>query len=536
LANPQTTAPEKSERGKKHGTAGSARVSPDGALDLGTSAAVAKGESLGKVLLQLGGFMVVLCIIGAGYYVWAKSAGKIYEVLKETRDIQRQDDYESLKKARAKLDEGLKVREEGRLVSLLAETNVLLWCVHGDESAKDDAIRYTEKAEKDDVVRSERYSAVAYLMTCQGKSDEAERYITRTIQKGAGDSRIWHALGVALMAQGRVAEAKEAFKQAADKGAGNPRFPTALADAELRMGNYFDALQQYARGANSNGSHIRARVGKLLAEGLGGVDPERVVRDLVRAIKGPPPPSPGDRAFGMYALAEILARTGDISEAVQALGNQKDAPAQLLRGKIQLLKGEKDAAIKSFEEAAKKEPMNPGVYLLPATLLVEFGLAEAAMARLQAYQKQKLLENVAFQAVQGEVLENLGKPEDAAKVYAAVLDKDENNVRAILGTGRLLIAKKSWEEAGALLEKVTQIQPDNGDPWHVMAGAYILQKDYGYAAQMADKAAELFRKRNAEPRFLAQALRQAAKAYELDKNKKEAEARNKAAETYEKYR
>lgn len=529
MANPQSSSPLPGAPNRKNGEG-----RPGSTLDQLQQIADAppeRRETFVRAFTQVFLFILVLGAIGGGYAVWAEKAGKVFEVIKKTRDIQRQDSFDKLKEASKELKEGLAVQEEARLVAMMAETSVLLWCIHKDESAKDDALRYTELAESRNIEKAERYSASVYLKICQGQLAEAEQYATRLVQKGAGgDARILHSLGMALLAQGRTLEAQGILKQASEKGAGNPRFPAGYADAELALGNYFEAQQQYSRAVNNNGNHVHARLGKLLAEGLGGFDPQKVIKDMLKVLAGPPEPSPGDKAFAAYAMAEVLVRMGNLTEAAKLVASPKNGAEFILAGKIAALQGNFDAAIKAFDDAAKKEPLNPSMYLGPATLLAELGKGEEALARMQNFQKNKNLETTAFFAVLGDAHEARGNAEEAEKAYKQALDKDDANVRALLGVGRLLIAKKQWEPAGENLEKVTQLMPDNGDPWVIMAGAYIEQKDYEYAAQMADKAADLYRKRHSEPRYVIKALQRAAKAYELAKNKKEAEKRMKDAE------
>jgi tetratricopeptide (TPR) repeat protein len=497
-------------------------------------------DSFGKAFLQLLLFLAILGGIGGGYYVWAKQAGKVFDTLKEVRDIQRQDSLDKLHEARKKLDEAMAVKSEPRLVSLLAETDVMLACMHLEEDAKADAEKYVNQASSDDVIREERYSAEGYWKICQGQAAAAEEYMARILNKGATQPRIYHALGLAYLAQGKLVEAQTVLKQASEKGPGNPRFPVSHGEVELRLGNWWDSQQQFSRAVNSNGSHTFARLGKALAEGMSGIAAEKVLKDINKALEGTP--SQGEKVYGAYAVAEILARGGALKEADTALsGVEKvlgparlDSRHLLLRGKIAWLKGDEKGADKAFDEAAKREPANPQVYFLPAILAIDAGKGEIALTRLQAYQKAKNTETPLFFSLLGDAHQARGKPEDAAKAYQQALEKEEGNVRSIMGTGRLLIEKKKWEEAGQMLEKVTTMMPDNGDPWFYMGGAYIEQKDFAYASQMSDKAVELYKKRNAEPRYLLRALKQAGKAHELNKDKKTSEERLKEAEALEK--
>lgn len=499
-------------------------------------------ETLGRAMVHLVLFIGLLVGVGLAYKDYAERAGKVFNTLREVRDIQRQDSYDKLKESREKLQAMTDETHEGRLVSLLAETDVLLACVHLDQDVMADAVKYTDMAASDDVKRAERYSAEAYLQTCQGKAAEAEAYMVKILNKGAATARVFHALAVAQMAQGKVVEAHESFKAATERGGGSPRFPASLGEAELRLGNYPEAVNQYMRAVNTNGNYLLARMGKALAEGLAGYDPEKVLTDLSKALQqNDPPPSPGEVAFGNYAMAELLTRVGALNEARKALkvaekvvGFKPDARHHLLRGKIALLKGEKKSAAKAFAEAATAEPTNPAVYMSVADLYEDVGMPAEALAVLQASQKAQVPETPAFLALLGDVHQSRGKPEDAAKAYQQTLEKEEGNVRATIGTARLLLIQKKWEEAGGLFEKVTQLDPNLGDPWYYMCGAYIEQKDYNYAAQMCDKSVELYGKRNAEPRAVVKALKLAAKAYELGKDRKAAEDRSKRAHEMEK--
>jgi len=537
LANPQST-PSQGDKNKSNGQA-SSRANLAAELEaLANQEPPRSRDSLGKAFIQLVVFIGVLCAIGGGYYQYAKSAGKIFDVLRETRDLQRQDSYEKLKETHGKLAEAIGIQAEPRLVALMAETAVLLSCEHRDDAFKADADKYVAMAAAEDTQRAERYSAEGFQKLCAGDAVGAEQYLSKIMQKGAMDPRIMHAYGKSLLAQGRTLEARDILKKASDAGPNNPRFPTALGEAEVMLGNYFEAQTQFSRAVNTNGGHTYARLGKLLAEGLGGVAAEKVLKDMDKVLAGPPAPSPGEVAYAAYVRAEVLARAGALNNAEKVLAAVKERSGRvlLLKGRVALLKGEEKSAAKAFDEAAKAEPLNPSVYIVPAALLIEQEKGAEALTRLQAYQKATIPETPEFFALLGDAHALNGKGEDAAKAYQQALEKQEGHVRAVIGTGKLLIEKKKWEEAGALLEKVTQMQPDNGEPWFVMCGAYIEQKDFTYASQMCDKSVELFKKKNAEPRFVVRGLKRAAKAHDLNKNKKEAEARTKEASDLEKLR
>lgn len=223
-------------------------------------------------------------------------------------------------------------------------------------------------------------------------------------------------------------------------------------EANVRVKKYDKALEYYERAV------------KLAPD----ADPVRIRQAVIRI-------SHGDTQHGIRDLAEVLGTQADATKwhevlvltllgrkdvegaakAVDALEKQPAAAANPitanLRGLVMLAKGDKQAAIQSFQDALKRDPAFFPAAKNLAQLDLGAGNAEAAMQR-----------------------------------YMGVLAADASNLKALLAQADLNHRLGKARETQAILEKATKAHPASVEARMRLAGLYLASGDKSKALEAAE--------------------------------------------------
>ncbi|MBB5691187.1 putative PEP-CTERM system TPR-repeat lipoprotein [Roseomonas alkaliterrae] len=220
----------------------------------------------------------------------------------------------------------------------------------------------------------------------------AAEVLNNLVRRGVQDVEAYDLLGRAQIAAGRPREAAEAFARADALAPGDATRLARLAASRLSIGD-FAGMAEAAQGA------LRAN-----------------------------PAVPGARL--MLAMGEIAQ--GNVAAAEAELGRLDDAQrqgeaAQVLRGMIQFIRYEPDAARATFEGVLRANPDS-----VPARL----GLARVATSQ--------------------------GRAEEAERLLGEVLQRDPGNAEALGRLAATALAGGPRAAAGlALLEQAQAANPDN---------------------------------------------------------------------------
>ncbi len=232
-----------------------------------------------------------------------------------------------------------------------------------------------------------------------------------------------------------------------------------LADARLQAGRFDEARAVQLRAQASRPDDARARAALTPAS----VDPGHIDSAAVRWL-----PLPGLDSASLADKLEIstLVTRREFDAALDAIARlQSRLPAQpdtaLLRGRVQLQRGDPTGARKSFESGLQIAPGHLPTLIALAGLDLDGGRTEAARMRLQALLKKEPANATAMVAL-ADVLERSG--ERGAQVLTLLADA----VRLTPGDPRLRIVhanhlarRGDGRAASAALQDAVNAMPGN---------------------------------------------------------------------------
>jgi tetratricopeptide (TPR) repeat protein len=300
-----------------------------------------------------------------------------------------------------------------------------------------------------------------------------------------------YALATDYLSKGLVDRAMAEIRRAMGRGADPVLGDVLLGEAFGRQGAWGDALERFEaarRGAPEHPEALRGETQALLRLGRGS-DAGVPAALLLKAL-------PND-ADALMLVATARFEGGDSEGALEVLDQaRRVAPerAEVLRGigNVTRALGNLDAAIAAYRHALTLDGDFAAVrYDLAQLLLQRGGFAEAekellaaldavptyadatlALAALHRVQKRQpaaltllieFLERDPYSfdglVALGELLVEMGRPDDAAIAFQRVLRFDPAHVGAIFHQGLLLSEQKRYREAMACFRRVAEIEP-----------------------------------------------------------------------------
>ncbi|TFH00866.1 MAG: tetratricopeptide repeat protein, partial [Calditrichales bacterium] len=155
---------------------------------------------------------------------------------------------------------------------------------------------------------------------------------------------------------------------------------------------------------------------------------------------------------------------GDRQSALDLLLKQEAAGDQNTTtlyniGYLYSLKGDYTKALTYFQTVVVKQPSFPYAYLQIARIHISVGNLHAAHENLRKG-LEKDSDNIDLLLEMSGVLHSLGMTDKEAVVYEDILNLDEDNVPAIVGSSRILRNKGETGEARKILENNPTIYPE----------------------------------------------------------------------------
>ncbi len=193
-------------------------------------------------------------------------------------------------------------------------------------------------------------------------------------------------------------------------------------------------------------------------------------------------------------LAELYNRTRRPELAVQEIGsylkaNPDSVDALQLMGKACMLKGDTDAAEKSFRQALRLAPQKAPLILDLADCLLHIGKREEARVLLRELTAREP-DNAAANFLLARVESSFGQREQALRLYRRVSELDPGNSTALYMAGLLLLENGKTDDADALAGQLLEKFP--GQPQGRQLKGYVcyLRGDIEAAVNDLQKVAE----------------------------------------------
>lgn len=199
--------------------------------------------------------------------------------------------------------------------------------------------------------------------------DKAERYLAKVIQSGCRFPDIHNMMGVVYHDQGKLDEARDAFKHALEINASYTEAALNLAvtyndlgEYELAQQVYRGAIQREPGGAQAVDPFAKGKIANLhadVAQAYLEIDlTNEAVQEYRSAIRLCP-----HFADLRVRLAEVYRQKGDIVaaryELEEGLRVRPDyAPARVALGVLMLITGQRQEALRIWEDALRRDPTN----------------------------------------------------------------------------------------------------------------------------------------------------------------------------------
>ncbi|MFW9908815.1 MAG: tetratricopeptide repeat protein [Candidatus Thorarchaeota archaeon] len=220
--------------------------------------------------------------------------------------------------------------------------------------------------------------------------------------------------------------------------------------------------------------------------------PEQTLKEIDAYLKG----NPGDAiAWNSKGVLEAtLQQFGpalrSLDQAIRLDPNMHQAHTN--RGRVLLALGLEKApeALKSFDAALKLKPND-------LDALRDKAIALRALSRIS--EELKCLDMIVKEAPEelrawlriGDIYLEEGKFEHASASFAKVLERDEQNVRALIHQSIALSMLKKWNDAINAAETACKITPDDAEVWRVLGDVNLRAEKNRAAMKALKKASEV---------------------------------------------
>ena len=337
-----------------------------------------------------------------------------------------------------------------------------------------------------DRLRPRQLLARTYLSANQ--PDKVAEALKPVLESKTVDGPTLSLAGQAWLQMGDTKRAETAFQAAAKVAPDDPQVRTTAALAQLARGNGgavadLEKIAAQDSGLNADLALVSARLAqKDLAGALKAIDgierklPGQPVADNLRGrvqlIKG-------DRPAAAKAFEAALAKDANFFPAIAGLAS------------IELAGGKPEAARKRFEDAAQAQPGNYQIFMALAELKVlTGGTSASAVQLLRDAVKAAPGASMPHLALVNQLL-GIGENQQAlaaAQAATAALPADLDIMQAL---GRAQLASGDGVQALATLKKAATLQPAN--PMHqlLLADVHVAAMDLKSAGEALRRALEI---------------------------------------------
>jgi tetratricopeptide (TPR) repeat protein len=415
-------------------------------------------ETPKRVLSHIGIALAVAATAVAGYYWDAQRQYAVKKKLVEAAPLVASGDAESLMQARTVLREALDIRTYAPAVSSMAEVSALLWVVHGSADAKEDALKYTDKAVSKNIQNAERYAADMWVALGEQRFAEAVDVGEKVLKMGVVSEKILLPLGWAQRAQGMWATGLENIRKAHALKPSSPLYALALGDAyntdfdTRNAALFWDAAHKM----QPNNPALAAQA--LLARLRNGEDIRVLSQEMLTLVaqtqKHGVAPDVLQRVRTVQSA--LLERQGLYQQALDVLPATPSSETT----RIRLL-----ARVQKTDEAQKKwaalKNIQPLSYETGEQLLEAWDGVVSAQEAVAVFESalKKQPEDIVLKTLLGRAYLKASQPEAAKAVFEKILAEHKDHPEALLGMAQYSASLKQPENAFKGFEQAVAVKP-----------------------------------------------------------------------------
>ena len=368
------------------------------------------------------------------------------------------------------------------------------------------ALKYAQKVVEVDPQNFPGYEMLFDVYIALKQQKDAEATLQRAAKLQSNDPNFWLnlvELTVQLYAENRstyptqhIAEVVALLKKAAECAGNDGNAYSKIADDYVAIDQVASAIPMYLRALELNKDNAEVRF-KLAQSFLKTGQRDQAIRSLEEIIKTNP------MKFEIYEfLARLYEEAGNKQQALanyeQALLLAPNLPENYLHtAEVQLELKQYDNAISTLEEARRRFPVPQITYSLAIALSTAkrysdaLPVYEAALQEAKADQEELLDGNFYFNY--GATAEQAGLVDKAANLLKRSIELDPSKAaQAYNYLGFMWVDRNmNLDEAGAMIKKALEIEPENGAYIDSLGWFYFKKGDYAHALSELLHAADL---------------------------------------------
>jgi tetratricopeptide (TPR) repeat protein len=333
----------------------------------------------------------------------------------------------------------------------------------------------------------------------RGEFGSAEQHLSRVLKARPGLSEVRANLGLAYYADHRYADAVQAFSQALKENASlataREFLPLSLAGANRCPEAVPGLRRQFASGSDEKLRRIQGlSLQRCLVESGQQAEADQVMQELL--AKYP------DDVDVLYEAGQMYAKlSSSLYLRLMQIAPHTVRGYQLM-GEVSAAQNDWPAAIRSYRQAAKLEPKQPGLHLRLAELMLEHpGSPDDWKQAVEDLKAELEIDPTSADAEYeiGEAYRKHDELEDAEPALRKAIALDPRLPEPRLALAKVLRADHHAQEALSILEPARAAAPDNAAVHFLLAQLY---RDVGRTSD-AEKEMNAFQRLQPEREPLA---------------------------------
>lgn len=331
--------------------------------------------------------------------------------------------------------------------------------------------------------------ATVVLATVYANSepDKAETVLLDSIKLHPQESNLQLLLARVYAKQNKTDKTIDVFKQLIEQHPDNLQYTMQLANLYIAQQRADDAEKLLKQRVEKNPEQVEAKL--LLVEFVGKQHkPEDAVQLLEQYSSAAP-----DNYKLRSALARLYVGMRNTDKALQTYrytidkdihGEGIDARNRTIE--LYLSQNKRKEAETLLADVLKLEPENAEALITRARLALIDGDANNAIADLRTVLKNAPDSNTAL-TLMGAAQERTGAIDLALDNYRKILDKNSNDILALMGAARIEMAQRKLDDAQKLLEHAHEINPNNIDTTRMLVDLYVRKQQWQPATDLCNQ-------------------------------------------------
>ena len=215
-------------------------------------------------------------------------------------------------------------------------------------------------------------------------------------------------------------------------------------------------------------------------------------RSILQAALDRDPNNPSLKAELIRAEADVGGLDAGLAKARSFAENDpRSSLYDVVSAELYEKAGRAGDGVALLEKAVAAEPSNEGLAITLARIYTQTSNFAKAEALLTGRLKTGV-PNLAAASLLAPLYMSIGHPDDAKKLYTAVLSQRPADVAALTGLAEIAVAERKWPEAADYISRARAAAPNDPAPGFLLVNMYGFRQDWKKAVATAAELAEEF--------------------------------------------